>query len=124
MYQTCTEFGFYQTSSKQSDLFGSHFPISFFTEQCHDIFGPQYVLWHVILSKWIPILILSFVFSFDIALLDAAVKRTNVLFGEKNIFVERVAFVYGNIDPWHALGITNDMGRAYNAYLIPGEWRV
>lgn len=60
------------------------------------------------------------IFSFDVNLLDAAVSRTNIIYGEKNIFVERVAFVYGKIDPWHALGITSDFGHAYNAYLIPG----
>lgn len=68
----------------------------------------------------LAVILLCATFSFDIALLDSAVKRTNVVYGEKNIFVERVAFVYGKIDPWHALGVLDDFGHAYNAYLIPG----
>lgn len=41
MYQTCTEFGFYQTSSGESEVFGDHFNIDFFIQQCQDIFGSK-----------------------------------------------------------------------------------
>jgi hypothetical protein len=43
MYQTCTEFGFYQTSSLTAEIFGDEFPLAFFTQQCSDIFGPRYI---------------------------------------------------------------------------------
>lgn len=43
MYQTCTEFGFYQTSSQddEDNIFGKHFPVDFFIQQCKDIFGSR-----------------------------------------------------------------------------------
>nr|CAD7395996.1 unnamed protein product [Timema cristinae] len=41
IYQTCTEFGFYQTSSLSPHLFGDDFPLDYFTRQCEDIFGPS-----------------------------------------------------------------------------------
>lgn len=44
MFQTCTEFGFYTTSSGTSDIFGNHFELEFFVQQCMDIFGQKQVL--------------------------------------------------------------------------------
>lgn len=38
-YQTCTEFGFYQTSSQSHHVFGNKFPVNFFIDMCADIFG-------------------------------------------------------------------------------------
>lgn len=38
-YQTCTEFGFYQTSDNKSLIFGDRFPVEFFIKQCKDIYG-------------------------------------------------------------------------------------
>lgn len=43
MYQTCTEFGFYQTSTAKPNLFSDTFPVKFFIQQCIDIFGPRFV---------------------------------------------------------------------------------
>lgn len=40
-YQTCVEFGFYQTSSTSSELFGPNFPLDFFLKQCSDIYGKR-----------------------------------------------------------------------------------
>ena len=40
-YQTCAEFGFYQTSNDNTLLFGDKFPAEFFVRQCQDIFGKQ-----------------------------------------------------------------------------------
>lgn len=83
-YQTCTEFGFYQTSSKPTDLFGSYFPVEFFTKQCEEIFGSK----------------------FNEQFLENAVKRTNIFYGALDINVGNIIFVHGSIDPWHALGLT------------------
>lgn len=43
MYQTCTEFGFFQTSTAQANVFSDSFPVNFFVQQCIDIFGPKFV---------------------------------------------------------------------------------
>lgn len=40
-YQTCTEFGFYQTSNKKTSLFGDKFPADFYVRQCADLFGDE-----------------------------------------------------------------------------------
>lgn len=40
-YQTCTEFGFYQTSDNKSLIFGDRFPVAFFIQQCEDIYGKK-----------------------------------------------------------------------------------
>jgi len=38
-YQTCTEFGFFQTSNQNDHVFGNKFPAEFFIDMCSDIFG-------------------------------------------------------------------------------------
>lgn len=40
-YQTCTEFGFFQTSNNISSIFGDKFPAEFFVRQCADIYGDR-----------------------------------------------------------------------------------
>lgn len=40
-YQTCTEFGFYQTSNNPSCMFGNKFPAEFFVQQCSDVYGSK-----------------------------------------------------------------------------------
>lgn len=41
-YQTCNEFGFYQTSNNKSDTFGDRFTVDFFIKQCMDIYSERY----------------------------------------------------------------------------------
>ena len=38
VYQTCTEFGFYQSSDSPRQPFSNRFPIDFFTKQCGQIY--------------------------------------------------------------------------------------
>lgn len=41
-YQTCTEFGYYQTSSQTNSLFGEdHFPLQLFLQTCRDVYGAR-----------------------------------------------------------------------------------
>lgn len=42
-YQTCSEFGWYQTSASANQPFGNSFNVDFFMEMCGDIFGDAYV---------------------------------------------------------------------------------
>ena len=99
MYQTCNEFGFYQTSSGESEIFGNEFPIKYFIQQCMDIFGSK----------------------FNASYLDAAVQRTNTMYGELHIQTSKVVFVHGSIDPWHALGITESNEMSTPAIYIKGS---
>lgn len=84
-YQTCTEFGFFQTSTARPKLFSETFPVDFFIQQCTDVFGPRY----------------------NIHLVEKGVERTNILYGGLHLSATNVVYVHGSIDPWHALGITN-----------------
>nr|CAD7456840.1 unnamed protein product [Timema tahoe] len=97
-YQTCTEFGFYQTSSLAPHLFGDDFPLDYFTRQCEDIFGPR----------------------FNDTLLEQGMQRTNMFYGAYDLEVTNVVFVHGTIDPWHALGITKSISDSAPAIFIEG----
>lgn len=98
-YQTCTEFGFYQTSNYKPQVFGDRFPIDFFVQQCMDIFGPKY----------------------NMSFLNRAVERTNTLYGALEIEVSNVVFVQGSVDPWHALGIVKTIDQGAPAIYIKGN---
>lgn len=98
MYQTCTEFGFYQSSDSDQQPFGNEFPVEFFIQQCQDIFG----------SRFTENLVMS------------GIKRTNTFYGGRNLKVTNVVFVNGDIDPWHALGITTDLSSSSPAIYING----
>lgn len=98
MYQTCTEFGFYQTSSGEIEVFGNNFTLDFFIQQCEDIFGKKY----------------------NADFVDAAAAWTNSNYGALDIAVSRVLFVHGSVDPWHALGITKTQDNDAPAIYIKG----
>lgn len=82
-YQTCTEFGFYQTSDDERFLFREYFPLDFFIKQCVDIYGTR----------------------FGADELQNAIQRTNNFYGALNPATTNVLYVHGSIDPWHALGL-------------------
>lgn len=99
-YQTCTEFGFYQTSALNSTklLFGSWFPVEFFEQQCREIYGEKFN--HDLLAK--------------------GIRRTNTIYGGLDVRTDNVVFVHGSIDPWHALGITKTLREKTPAIFING----
>jgi Serine carboxypeptidase S28 len=84
-YQTCSEFGFYQTSGDSNFVFGDKFPADFFVRQCTDIYGDR----------------------FTDKTLNSAIDRTNIIYGALKPATTNVLYVHGSIDPWHALGLVN-----------------
>ncbi|KAK6016495.1 hypothetical protein OSTOST_18022, partial [Ostertagia ostertagi] len=45
IWQTCTELGYFQTTDYgNSAIFGSTIPVDFFSDQCIELFGPEYTL--------------------------------------------------------------------------------
>ncbi|XP_063298534.1 putative serine protease K12H4.7 isoform X1 [Pelobates fuscus] len=86
LYQTCTEFGFFQSTDSLSQPF-SGFPLSYYVQQCKDIFGP----------------------GFSLSSITDAVQQTNEYYGGLNIQSSRIIFPNGLIDPWHALGINSNI---------------
>ena len=81
-YQTCVEFGFFQSTDSDRQPFGNTVPVEFYINQCKDIFGDK----------------------FSVELLEQAIVDTNTNYGGYDYEGSRVVFVNGNIDPWHALG--------------------
>lgn len=99
-YQTCTEFGFFQSSSDPLSIFGDKFPVNFYIKQCQDIFGPKY-------SK---------------GFIKKSVQETNEFYGGLGIRATNTVFVHGSIDPWHVLGVTNMTDKQTTAIFIKGEF--
>jgi len=82
-YQTCVEFGYFQSSDSSRKPFGNNFPISFITQQCIDIFGPKYTA----------------------TFIQSAIDWTEAEFGSLNISGSNIIFMNGAIDPWHYLSL-------------------
>ncbi|KAL8619522.1 hypothetical protein ACOMHN_011873 [Nucella lapillus] len=97
-YQTCTEFGFYQTSDESSQPFGHKFPLPFFVKQCQDIYSPK----------------------FDFDFIARGITRTNTNYGGYGIKATNVVFPNGSIDPWHALGIVKTLSPNATAIFMQG----
>lgn len=84
MYQTCTEFGFFQTSTARPNLFSETFPVDFFIQQCVDVFGPRSAL-NTIMNLFLLrcryiINALLYFNRYSIHLLNSAVDRSNEYF--------------------------------------------
>lgn len=97
-YQTCNEFGFYQTSENKSDTFGDRFGVDFFIRQCMDVFSD----------------------SMDAKYLQQAVAQTNKHYGALKPETTNVLYVHGSIDPWHALGLVKSANSATPTIYIDG----
>uniref|UniRef100_A0A672NEF7 Putative serine protease K12H4.7 n=1 Tax=Sinocyclocheilus grahami TaxID=75366 RepID=A0A672NEF7_SINGR len=94
VYQTCTEFGFYQSTDSPNQPF-SGFPLHYHLQQCADIYNLS-------------------------TSLDDAIQQTNEEYGGYDIRTTRIVFPNGSIDPWHALGVTRDITSDLLAVFIKG----
>ena len=99
-YQTCTEFGYYQTSDSDNQPFGNMFPLNFSIQQCQDIFGPE----------------------FNQSTIMGGIKWTEAYYGGRNISEDthNIVFPNGSIDPWHALSILKSVNLYTIAIFIEG----
>ena len=99
-YQTCTEFGYYQTTDSDNQPFGDMFPLSFYIQQCQDIFGP----------------------AFNQSTIMGGIKWTEANYGGRNISEDtrNIVFPNGSIDPWHALSILKSVNLYTTAIFIEG----
>ncbi|XP_031429917.1 thymus-specific serine protease [Clupea harengus] len=97
VYQTCTEFGFYQSTDSPNQPF-TGFPLPYHLKQCYDIFNMSAA-------------------ELDV---EAAVKDTNEYYGGYGLRTSRVVFPNGSIDPWHALSVTLDLSEQLPAIFIKG----
>ncbi|XP_063697854.1 thymus-specific serine protease-like [Culicoides brevitarsis] len=97
MYQTCTEFGWYQTSGSPNQPFGSSFPIDLYKLMCRDIYDE----------------------SLTSNQLEANAQRINALYGGLTPNMTNVYFTHGQLDPWRAMGRQVDLNEDAMAVVIP-----
>ncbi len=83
MYQTCTEWGFYQTCEKGT--------------QCPYVQGLHKLNTDFDICKT--------AYNLDANSVISEVGYTNYVYGGWNIQGSRILFPNGEIDPWHALGV-------------------
>lgn len=102
-WQTCTEFGYYQTSDSSHQPFGNHLGLRFSLNDCKKAYGLD-------------------VSAFTEEVLRKRVAETNAIYGKDGIEVSRVIFVNGNKDPWHVLGVLDKKSpkSAYEVIVING----
>eukprot|EP01129_Flabellula_baltica_P004404 TRINITY_DN1528_c0_g1_i14.p1 TRINITY_DN1528_c0_g1~~TRINITY_DN1528_c0_g1_i14.p1 ORF type:complete len:381 (+),score=77.43 TRINITY_DN1528_c0_g1_i14:726-1868(+) len=97
-YQSCNEFGYFQSTDSPNQPFGDLVPIKYWVDQCKDIFGLDFNT-------------------------EERVKETNIYYGAKDYKrngATNILFVNGNIDPWHALSVTKTVSESVEAILIDG----
>uniref|UniRef100_A0A1B0F9N1 Serine protease K12H4.7 n=1 Tax=Glossina morsitans morsitans TaxID=37546 RepID=A0A1B0F9N1_GLOMM len=97
-WQTCNEFGFYQTAENKTDTFGDRFKVDFFIKQCMDIYGD----------------------SMNNEYLNRVVGKTNQFYGGLKPSTTNVLYVHGSTDPWHSLGLINARNRKTPTIYIEG----
>uniref|UniRef100_A0A182NQQ2 Serine protease K12H4.7 n=1 Tax=Anopheles dirus TaxID=7168 RepID=A0A182NQQ2_9DIPT len=98
MYQTCAEYGWYQISGSSNQIFGSSFPVELYVKLCGDMYDG----------------------FFDETRMQNNADRTNVIYGGWNPEVTNVFFTQGQLDPWRAMGIQQDLNDQSPAVVIPG----
>jgi len=98
VWQTCTEFGYFQSTDKAQNIFGSTVPVSFYIDQCTQIYGSQ----------------------FNAQTINQNIANTDQFYGGRDNFRgTNVVLPNGDVDPWHALGILSSKGTV-TAALISG----
>eukprot|EP01127_Copromyxa_protea_P001793 TRINITY_DN11708_c0_g1_i1.p1 TRINITY_DN11708_c0_g1~~TRINITY_DN11708_c0_g1_i1.p1 ORF type:complete len:477 (-),score=110.62 TRINITY_DN11708_c0_g1_i1:102-1532(-) len=82
-WQTCNEFGFYQTGEFHTQPFSSQISLDYFIKMCQEAFGK----------------------SLDDV--NEGVYKTNAFYGGRSVRgkTSKTFFLNGSIDPWHALGV-------------------
>ncbi|XP_045765696.1 putative serine protease K12H4.7 isoform X1 [Maniola jurtina] len=84
-YQTCTEYGYYQTAPRTGTAFDqlTWLSVPFYVDVCKQAYHHK----------------------FDEAFVYDAVERVNLIFGGLTPDVNSTINIHGAIDPWHALGV-------------------
>ncbi|KAJ8970312.1 hypothetical protein NQ317_000772 [Molorchus minor] len=83
-YQVCTEFGTFQTTDQEDQIFGNRLTLDFYVQPCIDVYDEE----------------------FNETFISNRVLETNINYGALNINVSNVVYVYGSYDPWSKAGLT------------------
>ncbi|KAL5290289.1 hypothetical protein ACFFRR_009935 [Megaselia abdita] len=85
-YQTCNEYGWYQTSGSKLQPFGTKFPEDLYINACKDAYS-EYFTKNTIYEN---------------------IAATNEFFGALNPGTDNVYFTHGQLDPWRAMGLQEE----------------
>ncbi|XP_050664411.1 putative serine protease K12H4.7 [Leptidea sinapis] len=99
-YQTCTEYGYYQTAPSTGTVFDRlrWLSVAFYVDMCKQIFDER----------------------FDEAFVYTAAERVNRVFGGLEPRVNNTINIHGIIDPWHALGVYDtDLSETSPTHTVP-----
>lgn len=58
--------------------------------------------------------------SFKNSLFERNINHTNDIYGGFNPAVSNVYFTHGSLDPWHRMGVLNDLNKNSPSTVIPG----
>lgn len=97
-YQTCSEFGFFQTGNSTEQPFGVNWFSTVSHSMCADAFGSQFNKENIL----------------------ASIDNTNRNWGALKPNVTKVISIHGSVDPWHAIGLLEDLHEEAPAILVPG----
>ncbi|XGW17982.1 hypothetical protein V3C99_002521 [Haemonchus contortus] len=103
VWQTCTEFGYYQSTDSHTagPFFGGEpaLPVQYYIDECTAIYGPDY----------------------NSASVAAAVTNVNAYYGGRDhMDSSYIILPNGNFDPWHALGKLNTTTTLITPVVIDG----
>lgn len=96
-YQTCTEFGYFQTAPRNDSLRSTQITVDYYLDMCGAVFNNRTTL---------------------------DTDATNTRFGGTNSFATNVIFTNGLNDPWHVLGITNTSEYGTDGQVGRKNWTV
>ncbi|CAK1546040.1 unnamed protein product [Leptosia nina] len=99
-YQTCTEYGYYQTAPRIGTVFDQlrWLTVNFYVNLCERSYDPR----------------------FNEDFVYAAADRVNRVFGGLNPNVNNTINIHGVIDPWHDLGVYDrDLSETSPTYAVP-----
>ncbi|XP_077996059.1 thymus-specific serine protease-like [Glandiceps talaboti] len=96
-YQTCTQFGYYQTCDSNTTC----------------PFSPQ-------MDLKSSLILCSAAFNISGSVVDRRVDFTNSYYGADHPSGTRIVFVNGSIDPWHALSVLQNLSPTVTAIFING----
>ncbi len=98
-YQTCTEFGYFQTTDSPAQPFGYLVTLDLSTDICLKVYD--------IPAKTV----------------NQSIYNTNAYYGGRDNITKNatnIVFPNGSIDPWHALGVLSNITESLTAIFIEG----
>jgi len=99
IYQECSGFGWFSSTSARNQPFGSSVPVELFYETC----------------------LLAFGYEFNRGNVNERADIKNAIFGGLNPGVNRVLFTNGELDPWRTLSVQSEYNNQCVVVNIKGE---